>query len=133
MPILPARPTYTRRGVPRDAAELPAWLNIELHNLQRAVAPYRAVTVTAAYTATQNDGLVLCDTAAGAFTVTIPDPARAQGQVLTVKKLTADANAVTLAATNGTIDGASTKSLAAQWNSKTMASDGVAWYITATV
>ncbi|HSC14498.1 MAG TPA: hypothetical protein VLI71_05235, partial [Gammaproteobacteria bacterium] len=53
---------------------------------------------------------------------------------LTVKKIDATANAVTIDGDGAeTIDGAATQSLPAQWNAKTVQSNGVAWFIIATV
>jgi hypothetical protein len=129
----PFRPTYTRRPVPTRTDALPMWLPVEFHAIQRAIAPSTVSTVTANTTLTQSDGVALGDATAGAFTVTVPDAAVALGQVVTVKKIDASGNAVTIASAGGTIDGVTTVALAARWNSRTLVSNGTNWYIIATV
>lgn len=73
------------------------------------------VTVTAAYTASSSDAVILADATAGAFTVTLPDatqPGFTAGQRYTVKKTDPGANPVTLAASAGQlIDGAATQAV----------------------
>ncbi len=55
------------------------------------------VTKTADYTAKAGD-VVLCDTSAGGFTVTIPLSASNKSKAITVKKKSADSNVLTIAA-----------------------------------
>jgi hypothetical protein len=71
-------------------------------------------------------GIVLVNNAAGA-TITLPTAASATGLIFTVKRLTA--NAVTVASAGGTIDGAATQPLAAQYDFLTVVSDGANWHI----
>lgn len=88
---------------------------------------------TAAYTITGTDYVILCDaTATGAFTVTLPTAAN-KGQILVIKKVDSTAGAITIGrAGTDTIEGATTKSLAAQYNSYTLVANGTStWYITA--
>jgi hypothetical protein len=84
---------------------------------------------TGAYTATANDFLIRCDTSAAGFTVTLPPAAGARGQLLNIKKISTDANTLTIKA-NGTemIDGANTVTTTTPANYKLM-SDGTGWNI----
>lgn len=92
------------------------------------------VTKTAAYTATQNDGLILVDATSGAITITLPTAATSVGRVYTVQKIDGGANAVTVDGAGAeTIGGAATKALADQYDSITIACNGTAWYVLATV
>jgi len=87
-------------------------------------------SVTADYAMVDADRTVLADSTTVAVTVTLPDPARAEGVRLTVKRVNAGANAVTLSQNaTETIDGASTVTLAAQWDARSVVSDGVDWFI----
>lgn len=83
-------------------------------------------TKTAAYTADNRD-CVLCDASGGAFTVTLPSVAT--DVYTTVKKIDSSTNAVTVASPNTeTIDGASSVSLASQYDSVTVTSDGTNYF-----
>jgi hypothetical protein len=85
-------------------------------------------TVTASTTlVTAQSGVVLVSNAAAA-TITLPAAVSATGLTFTIKRLTA--NAVTVASAGGTIDGAATLALAAQYDFITVISDGSNWYIT---
>ena len=87
-------------------------------------------SVTAAATVA-DDGrptVVLADATAAAFTVTLPTPT--SGRMVTVKKVDASANAVTVGpAAAETIDGAASATLAAQWDVATFVSDGTNWFV----
>lgn len=87
-------------------------------------------SVAAAYTATALDATLIADATSAAFTVTLPAVASCKGKVLTVKKVDAGANAVTVDG-NGSeeIEGSATVSLSAQWDSVTVQSTGSAWII----
>jgi hypothetical protein len=88
------------------------------------------VAQTAAYTATATDSFISCDATSAAFTVTLPTAVGASGQMYTVKKIDSSGNAVTVGTTSSqTIDGASTYSLAARWNTVTVVSNGANWLI----
>jgi hypothetical protein len=85
---------------------------------------------TAAYAATPADRFLACDSTGGAFSVTLPSAALYPGLALTVKRVNAGANDVTLAGAGGqTIDGAATLALTAQWAYATVFSDGVNWLV----
>jgi hypothetical protein len=90
--------------------------------------PIRTVTATAA--AAASDRTILCDASAGAITLTLPAASTMAGRVLTVKKIDASANAVTIDP-NGveTIDGAATRTLSTQYASLTIHCDGSAWWV----
>jgi hypothetical protein len=76
---------------------------------------------TAAYAVPPSIGLVRCDTTSAGFTVTLPRAANFPGRRITVKR-TAGANAVTIAATAGTVETTSVTTTAV-----THASDGTNW------
>lgn len=79
-----------------------------------------------------NDQTVLADATGGATTIKLP-AALVSGKSVTVKKIDASANAVTIDGNGHTIDGSATKAIVAQWNSRTMQTDGTNWFLTATV
>ena len=84
-----------------------------------------------AYTA-QLGELVLCDPAAGAFTVTLPKLDREHhGQTLTVKHATASATAITIRGAAGqTIDGQASVSISAYGSARLVADDQRGWWRT---
>lgn len=85
-------------------------------------------TVTASMTANQRQAY-LVDATGGARTVTLPFAKEANGQVVTVKKIDASANAVTVAGQSGeTIDGSASISLGSRWDVASVISDGALWY-----
>lgn len=88
-------------------------------------------TKTAAYTATCADSTIYCDSSGGAFTVTLPAVATApQGKRYTIKKYDSSANAVTVDANaSETIDGATTYSVATQYEYVTIENSGAAWFV----
>ena len=79
-----------------------------------------------------NDQTVLVNATAGATTILLPDSPES-GWTATVKKIDVSANAVTIDGNGDNIDGASTKLLAAQWDSLSVISNGTNWFITAVV
>lgn len=87
-------------------------------------------TVTTSASVSIRDATVLADATAGAVTITLPAVADASGMVVSVKKIDASGNSVTIDGAGAeTIDGAGTKVLAAQYNVSTVHCDGVAWWI----
>ena len=73
---------------------------------------------------------VLGDASGAAFTITLPTAAGITGRMYNVKKTDSSANAVTVdAAGSETIDGALTQSLATQYQTITIQSDGTNWVI----
>jgi hypothetical protein len=87
-------------------------------------------TKTTTYTATAADDILLGDATSGAFSITLPAATSSTGLVLTIKKIDASANAVTIDGNaSETIDGATTKALSSQYASYEIACNGSAWYI----
>jgi hypothetical protein len=90
----------------------------------------RRKPVTGAFTATENEDVITCDATGAAFTVTLPKANLFEGYVFYIKKIDASANAVTIDGNGAeTIDGAANASLTAQWESRTLMSDGSNWII----
>jgi len=89
-------------------------------------------SVTANYTATASDRVILCDATSNSMTVSLPSASGITGRVYTIKKVDSSANTVTIDP-NGTetIDGSSTYSLSSQWDFVTIVSDGSNWVIIA--
>lgn len=87
-------------------------------------------TVTANTTAGPTDQVILVNATAGAVTVTLPNY-RTCNKRVTVKKIDASANVVTIAATSTeTIDGAATQTISSRWVAIEVASDQkTGWYI----
>ena len=123
---------YNRRPIPNDVALIPNWLGQELNAIQRAIAVPNISTKLAAYTLILTDDVVLVDCTAGPVTITFPDPTRAQNKRWTIKKIDATANAVTFTALNsGTFDGAAAPTLATQYKTKIVVSNGIQYYVLA--
>jgi len=82
-------------------------------------------TVTADYTLDGNDQVVLVDATAGPVTITLQPAASMRGKTVTVTKIDATANTVTVVP-DGTdlISGATSEVLTAQFESFTAISDG---------
>ena len=92
--------------------------------------PLQVVAVSADYTATLADEVILVDASSAAVTITLPSPTK--GHVLIIKKIDSSANTVTVQVadtTTQTIDGATSQTLSTQWESVTVVSDGTNWYI----
>lgn len=103
----------------------------ELGNIARAIPPSTVRTFVATATAFTDipratDAVILYDSTAHAITVNLPQPNQAQRLVLTLKRINAGANLVTLV---GTIDGVVNRTLAAQYKSFTIVSDGNTYYL----
>jgi len=91
-------------------------------------------SVTAAYTPTPADAVILADATSGPFTVTLPDATQVgffPGQRYTVKKTDATSSVVTLAASAGQlIDGASTQAISPAQSAISVVFSGTAWEVT---
>lgn len=86
-------------------------------------------TLTAAYTVTDTDSVMLCNPTSGAFTVTLPSAASIAGRQYTIKRVNTS-NAVTVAAASGqTIEGSATFVLSTGFAGITVVSDGSNWWI----
>ncbi len=94
------------------------------------VSAYVPRAKTANYTAVAND-VVFCDTSGGGFTITIPASASNSGAAILVKKVSSDANNLTLARTGADlIDGATSQVTPLPFSSYFLVADGVtAWEI----
>ena len=88
----------------------------------------KSVTTTTTLTTTDN-GLILATSAGGAYTITLP--AASTLKKFFIKKTDASANVITISRAGAdTIEGATSVSLAAQYKSYTLCSDGSStWYI----
>lgn len=81
-------------------------------------------------TLTANSDLVFVNATDGNTTINLPAAASHRGRVFTVKKTDATANTVTIdGKASETIDGATTLVLTAQYETKTIASNGTNWMI----
>ena len=86
--------------------------------------------VTASYTMSVDDSVVLVDASGGARTVTLKPARECEQKRITIKKIDSSGNAVTIDADGSeTIDGAATKSLASQYNYIELVAEGGAWWI----
>jgi hypothetical protein len=88
-------------------------------------------TVTTAYTVTNGDYKILANATGGAFTITLPAASAVPpGWEVRIEKTDASGNAVTISRAGAdTIEGATTVSLAAQFNITRLTSDGTSiWY-----
>jgi hypothetical protein len=87
-------------------------------------------TKTAAYILTTTDSVILADATTAAFTCTLPTAVGITGRQYTIKRINSGANNVTVGMTSGqTIDGATTKTVGAQWAFLSSESDGANWVI----
>ena len=77
-------------------------------------------TVTANYTVLLSDGVIFADATAGPVAITLPTATSAivgtQGQRVRIKKIDTTANAVTITATGGQIDGAANAVISTPYN-----------------
>lgn len=86
--------------------------------------------VTANYTATVNDRVLIADASAGNVTIQLPSLANINGREYIIKKIDASANSVTInAATGETIDGQPTKAVAGQWGTVTLVASPSGWLV----
>ena len=91
------------------------------------ISTTRAVSAT--YPVALTDEVILADATAAAFVVTLPTAASVPGRRITVKKIDASVNAVTVASGGGTIDGAVSIALTAQNWALTVISGGANWWV----
>jgi hypothetical protein len=120
----------------RFPATLPA---ISGANLTGIIVPGVSVThasvvkvfADSPYAVVASDETIRANAVGGAMTITLP-ATPTLGRRLTVKKIDASANAVTVAGGGPTIDGAANRALAVQWNFCTVEGDGTTWLVVAT-
>jgi len=104
----------------RVASGLPAW----------ADATLATSTKTSNYTVTGTDVVVFANAAGGNVTVTLPLASSLGGYRFYVKRIDSSGNTVSIAATNpDTIDGQTSVTVRAQYDSYTIVSNGSLWYI----
>jgi hypothetical protein len=105
----------------------------QLQEIMR-LSPVVVSSVSASYTMTDIDSLVLVDCTSGAKTVTLLTAAGRSGREITVKKIDATDNLATIdAAGSETLDGALTVGLSQKNASRTYKSDGTNWRLVAAV
>jgi hypothetical protein len=127
--LTPHLPT-TANLTDANTIEFLAKLNNELDNFRRDINRYvgteSVTTLTEAQTVAVDNDVMLCN---GTFTVTLPTVTGLNGRFYTIKNI--GSGTITIAC-NGTetIDGATTQSLASQYDFKRVITDGSAWYIT---
>ena len=91
---------------------------------------YTMVSVVAAHNAAPWE-VVLADTSAGGFTVTLPLAASCPGKPITVKKVSGDGNVLVVDAQGAElVDGSPGLNITGQYVSPTLVSDGANWWIT---
>lgn len=103
-----------------DADEQVAW-HIQEHN--------SPVTYTAgSHTITNGYELILCDTSGGTVTVDLPDPTLSKGKKYYFKKITSS-HQVIITGGGYDIDGSPSKVMTTQFETTTVISDGIQWWI----
>lgn len=114
-----ARKPYSKRPAPEkyDAG----FFNVELANIQRAIPRTNSVDISADYTANVTDSLIAVDATSGPVSVTLPAPSGVHDFPVTIAKIDASGNAVTIVAT---ISGVTNPTLATQYKSLTAQSIG---------
>jgi len=125
MALIIIQPQYTPPQIP-DKYD-PSWLRQQLRFIAAALLHNNISTKTAAYTvkATDNDGTVLVDCTSGAVSITLPPVAQSLNLRVTIKKIDASANAVTVV---GTVDGTVNPTLSSQYSATTVHCNGTAYY-----
>lgn len=127
MPIfITARPTYTKREVPNDPKQLSGFLQVEFGNIQRAFLPTKSRSVLVSGRVQSTDTVIYADATAGAISLTLPSPDQVKDLVVTVKKIDNSGSSVTIV---GTVDGITNPVLAAQYDTRTIGSDGLTYYL----
>jgi len=98
---------------------------------QGSVLHTAIATKTANYTQLSSDRILLCNAIGGAFTITLVAASGFDGLLLTLKKIDASVNAITVDGNaSETIDGAETNAeMNAQYDTMTLLCDGSNWHI----
>jgi len=101
-----------------------------LNNKQVDGYLFPVTSVTAAYTANVNDSFIKVDATAAPVTITLMLASSGKEKRLTIKKIDASANAVTVDGSGSeTIDDAATVALSSQYDSVSIMSDGTEWWV----
>jgi len=90
-------------------------------------AIWNTIAKSSAYNAVAGD-MVLANTTGAGFTVTIPSAAANKNKSIRVKKVSSDANIITVAAADN-IDGLSSQAWTSQYTEIEIISDGTTWWI----
>lgn len=99
-------------------------------DLEFRTLPFKQVTKSADYVATNDDFVIWVDASAAPRTITLPTAVGNPHKPFVVKKIDATANAVTVDANGAeTIDGALTYVMTVQYTSITIVSDNTQWWI----
>lgn len=127
--------TYAKGAVPEPRYPgFAQWLATELGKIQRGMARSSSRTVTAATIVLDTDNVILADATAAPFTVTLPTATTMLETQVTIKRVNAGGNAVTI---GGTVDATVNPTLGAQWASITVIAIGTnqsaAWYKVASI
>lgn len=89
-------------------------------------SPVITVTTTP-YNAQDGDEIILVDATSGAITVNLATPV--DGTQITIKKIDASANTVTIDGNGNTIDGSATQTIGTQYTALKLAADGNNWFM----
>ncbi len=119
---------YTHSRVPEQYGR--GFFEGEFGRIERAVMSRVTRTITVSGKQTPDDWCVFADATAAPLTYTLLPPRSSSPTPVTIKKTDAGANAVTI---GGTVDGVVNPTLAAQYKTMTLVSDGTAWYKIAVV
>jgi hypothetical protein len=115
---------------PIPTSRTPGWEAMVAIAVNRLQGGQRnVVSLTADHAATHGEDVILGDATGGVITVTLPPAAQYAGLQFIIKKVDASANAVTIDGDGSDIDGAATADLTAQYESRTIISDGAAWAV----
>jgi len=101
----------------------------ENNNAVESLLKRVSTSKTAAYTIDGSDYLVLADSTAGSFSITLPLVEKHKGQKFVIKQI-GSANTVTIDGDGTeTIDGALTQAITTQYDFMGIISDGTEWWI----
>jgi len=87
------------------------------------------LSVSASTVVTNAPSVVLVNASSGPITITVQNATTNNGKVYNIKKTDSTLNAVTIATGGGNIDGTATKTLAFQYDSLMLVSDGTNYYL----
>ncbi len=86
-----------------------------------------SITVDAAYTATVDDKVIMCNTGSGSYTVDLYTTTSNAGKRITIKRI--GTNTITIDGDGANIDGVGTKTLTTQYDYMILYCDGSNWHI----
>jgi hypothetical protein len=137
VPVLAASPGWTipDQDIPVNEEQRPYLIHLRMLQewLLCAVAPSVPQLINLKGPATlalTNEQFVICDSTAGAIKVTLPPAARSTGHVVTIKRVNAGANKVTISPSPGEfMDALTKKDLTAQFRYFRAVADGKTWQI----